>query len=203
MRAKTSILLALILVAAPVAGQAGEIYSWTDQDGVVHLTNKPRKTARQPRAAPAQPQKREVVASASAAPRLTSPRDPKFEEHIEEAAAYYKVPVELVKAIIAAESNYDPIALSHAGAMGLMQLIPGTADEMYVNDPYDPRQNIHGGVRYLRYLANMFNGDLVKVIAAYNAGPDKVIKARGVPRIAETQTYVKRVLKFYYAYKGR
>lgn len=197
----TPLISGLALAAAgalfALSAEAGEVYQWVDEDGVVHITNRPppgklanaKKKASRP-------------AKAKSAPRLTHPRDPKYEEHIEEAAEYYKVPAALVKAVIAAESNFDPGAVSHKGAMGLMQLIAPTAEEMYVTDPYDPRQNIHGGVRYLRYLANLFEGDLVKVIAAYNAGPERVIKAGGVPRIAETEQYVKRVLRFYYAYKG-
>jgi soluble lytic murein transglycosylase-like protein len=86
--------------------------------------------------------------------------------------------------------------------MGLMQLMPKTARSMGVSDPFDARQNILGGARYLRILANRFNGDLVLTVAAYNAGEGAVQKHRGIPPYKETQRYVRRVLKHYYAYRG-
>ena len=103
---------------------------------------------------------------------------------------------------MAAESNFNPRAVSPKGALGLMQLMPDTATEMFVADVFDPRQNILGGVRYLRVLANMFNGDMVQLVAAYNAGPGAVKAAAGIPALAETQEYVKRVLRLYFSYKN-
>ena len=87
--------------------------------------------------------------------------------------------------------------------MGLMQLMPRTAASMGVSDPFDPRQNIFGGARYLRLLANKFNGDLVLTIAAYNAGEGAVTRYRGVPPYAETRRYVQRVLSHYYTFRGQ
>jgi len=92
--------------------------------------------------------------------------------------------------------------VSRAGAMGLMQLMPLTARSMGVFDPFDPRQNILAGARYLRILANRFKGDLVLTVAAYNAGEGAVDKYEGIPPYKETQRYVRRVLKHYYAYRG-
>ncbi len=103
--------------------------------------------------------------------------------------------------MIKIESDYSPRVVSHAGAMGLMQLMPRTAASMGVRDPFDPRQNILGGSRYLRILANMFNGDLVLTIAAYNAGEGAVMRYNGVPPYEETQRYVRRVLDRYYHYQ--
>jgi soluble lytic murein transglycosylase-like protein len=87
--------------------------------------------------------------------------------------------------------------------MGLMQLMPGTAKEMYVSDAWDPPQNIEGGARYLRILANQYNGDMVQTLAAYNAGPEAVRRAGGtVPRIPETQEYVRKVVALYHSFKA-
>jgi soluble lytic murein transglycosylase-like protein len=106
---------------------------------------------------------------------------------------------------MAVESNFDPAAVSGKGATGLMQLMPGTARDMYVLDVYDPGQNIEGGARYLRHLHDQFDNDLVKVLAAYNAGPAAVRRSGGgVPPIRETQDYVRKVLTLYDSYlRGR
>jgi len=102
-----------------------------------------------------------------------------------------------VRAVIWAESAGDAGAISTAGAIGLMQLMPRTAGEMFVEDPVDPAQNIMGGTRYLRWLANQFDGDMILTLAAYNAGPDAVRKYGGVPPFEETRVYVKRVVAYY------
>ncbi len=103
----------------------------------------------------------------------------------------------LVHALITVESNWNTEAVSHRGAIGLMQLMPATANAMGINDPYNPADNIEGGIKYLRYLLDKFGGDITLAIAAYNAGPRRIIKFRGVPPIRETQKYVKRVLAIY------
>lgn len=109
----------------------------------------------------------------------------------------YNLEPSLIKAVITAESNWKPAAVSPKGAIGLMQLMPSTASDMLVNNPYDPEENIEGGAKYLRYLLDIFNGDLTLALAAYNAGPERVKKFRDVPPIPETQQYVKRVLSMY------
>ena len=104
-------------------------------------------------------------------------------------------------AVIAVESGWNPRAVSRAGALGLMQLMPATARDMYVADIFDPAQNIEGGARYLRLLQDRFGGDLEKVLAAYNAGPERVLRHGGaVPPIPETQAYVRKVLALYDTY---
>ena len=124
-----------------------------------------------------------------------------FDELITAAAIRYKMPPNLVRAVMHAESAFDPTAVSGVGASGLMQLMPGTARDMYVKDIFDVKENIEGGVRYLRVLANEFDGDMVKMVAAYNAGPEAVKKYGGVPPFAETQAYVKKVVALYFQYK--
>jgi soluble lytic murein transglycosylase-like protein len=120
---------------------------------------------------------------------------------IREAATLYQIPEELVRAVIKVESDYDPRAVSRVGAQGLMQLMPDTAQRMQVRDILDPRENILGGVRYLRVLANMFNGNLQLTLAGYNAGENAVVKHGGIPPFDETEDYVVKVLAYYRRYR--
>lgn len=124
-----------------------------------------------------------------------------IEDIIRRASELYGIDKNLIKAIIEAESNWDPDAVSEAGAKGLMQLMPKTAEYMGVKDPFDPEDNIFGGTKYLRYLMDLFNENLEFVIAAYNAGPAIVIKLNRVPRIPETRKYIERVFKHYDFYR--
>ncbi len=137
--------------------------------------------------------------SASAGPGIGggAPLPPTaFDDLIQEAAARYRVDPDLVKAVVKAESNFDPTAVSHAGAKGLMQLMDTTAAALGVENVFDPAQNIDAGVRYLAQQLERF-GDVRLALAAYNAGPGAVNRYGGIPPYAETQTYVRRVLDFY------
>lgn len=116
---------------------------------------------------------------------------------IQRLATQYSIDPRLVQAIITVESNFDPYAVSRAGAQGLMQLMPDTAARYRVEDPFDPQANIEGGVRYLRDLFRMFPSDIRHVLAAYNAGEGTVQNYGGIPPYAETQRYVERVLALY------
>jgi soluble lytic murein transglycosylase-like protein len=122
-----------------------------------------------------------------------------FDNLIEQSSARYNVDSDLVRAVIKAESNFNPNAVSHAGAKGLMQLMDGTAAYMGVQNSFDAAQNIEGGVAYLAQQLRYFKGDTTLALAAYNAGPGTVMRYGGVPPIAETQTYVQRVLSYYSA----
>lgn len=120
-----------------------------------------------------------------------------FNQYIETASKTYDIPVALIHAVVRVESNYKPDVVSSAGAQGLMQLMPGTASDMKVTDPFDPEQNIQGGTKYLRRLADHYDGDIIKTLAAYHAGFRAVDKKNGIP-YEQTEKYVKKVLSHYY-----
>jgi len=201
----TALAFALASLAMPMLAPShaqADIYTFTDEDGVVHFTNTPPSRQRGVRVV-----MRTREARAGDAPRAgggardtSSDRYRRYDAYIREAAALYRLPEAFVRAVIRVESDYNIGALSRVGAQGLMQLMPGTAARMGVRDAFDARQNILGGTRYLRVLANGFRGDLILTIAAYNAGEGAVARHRGVPPYAETQRYVQRVLGWYYRY---
>jgi soluble lytic murein transglycosylase-like protein len=119
-----------------------------------------------------------------------------YDDLIIKASEKHKIEPALIKAIIKAESNFNHRAVSPKGARGLMQLMPATASSLQVQDSFHPEKNIEGGVKYLRYLLNYFNGNLPLALAAYNAGENAVIRHRGVPPYRETQVYIQRVLSY-------
>lgn len=190
------IAFAFALVLWPGLAHA-ELYSYTTADGVVHFTN-------------VAPKRIQEVATAKntylwedetgVVQKLHRVDMNVFDPIVFAAATYYALPPALVKAVVAVESGFEPKAVSQAGALGLMQLLPSTARQMYVEDCFDATDNIYGGTRYLRILANRFGGDLRLTLAAYNAGPEVVERVNGVPNIAETQAYVRRVLVLYRHY---
>jgi hypothetical protein len=116
---------------------------------------------------------------------------------VQQAATHSQVDPKLIHAIIQTESEYNPNAVSNKGAMGLMQLIPATAQRFGVENPFDPKQNIEGGVSYLRHLLDLFGGDLTLSLAAYNAGENSVLRSGGVPNFSETKSYVRKVSNLY------
>jgi len=222
MTKKFAYILALFLLAAAPASQAhADIYKYVDEDGVIHFSNVPvdsgakkvikEDTAPEKKApAPspdkvAEPARHKAVPAPQAAPQagpVAAPVDMPsgsvpYADIIKEKCDKYGVDSAVVKAIIKAESNFNPAAVSNKGARGLMQLMPNTAADMAVMNSFDPEQNIEGGVHYLRSLLDMFGGDVELSVAAYNCGQGRVIRSGNcVPEIAETKNYVKKVLKY-------
>ena len=185
----------------PSVGLA-DIYKYVDQYGRVYLTDKPSHSGFK------QLVKTWKGWSESAAARIDfsqlAANRRRFGGNIEAAARDHQLPLALVHAVITAESAYDPNAVSRAGAVGLMQLMPATAERYGVRDRKDPVANIAGGTRYLRDLLGMFNNDVRLAVAAYNAGENAVLSyGRQVPPYAETQAYVKAVLQYYREYERK
>jgi soluble lytic murein transglycosylase-like protein len=176
--------VAVLLLAVPSEAQ---IYTRRNEKGVVEATNVPAAKGYRL----TYPGKGRLIHSTEY--RLRRSYNGEFDQHIAAAASAYNVSLELVRAIIQVESDFDNLARSSKGAMGLMQLMPATAQRFGVSDAWNPRQNIFGGVQYLRFLLDLFGGDIELVAAAYNAGENAVIRYNGVPPYRETQGYVGKV----------
>jgi Transglycosylase SLT domain/Domain of unknown function (DUF4124) len=204
MRRLVPLLRPLPLVAAAAflrADARADIYKYVDSAGVVHFTTT-RPGGGQGHVYIKGNDGRRGVAGLAVPPSDHDvARFSRYDEHIRQAATLYQIPEQLVRAVIKVESDYDPRAVSVSGARGLMQLMPDTADRLQVRDIDDPRENIFGGVRFLRILANSFNGDLELTVAAYNAGEGEVMRSGGIPAIPETRDYVVKVTRFYRRYR--
>lgn len=168
------------------------MYSFVDKAGVVHFSNVPTDSRYIPL--------RGFRFRGAKASRIINPK--KYEPHIKRVAGQFGIDPLLIRAVIKAESNFDYLAVSPKGAQGLMQLMPGTARDMRVANPFDPQQNITGGTKYLRKMLDVFNDDLPLALAAYNAGPEHVKKYGSIPKFPETVKYVKRVLRNYKRYQA-
>ena len=205
MSSRKACLLVLCLVAVGYCAPAGaDIYKYTDPSGVIYFTNRPRPSKRWKRILKSSSKQAPGTSASSGRPRASlAVRYKRYAKHIVQAAALYHIPIPLVQAVITVESGYTPRAVSSAGARGMMQLMPSVARGMGVTDPFDPRQNIFGGTRLLRILANRFDGDLVLCLAAYHAGSGAVKKYGGIPPYQSTQQYVRAVLSHYYRLKRR
>ncbi len=200
---KASIMIALficILLLADLA--AAGIYRYEDENGVIHFSNCPRDPKFKLYI-------RESNEDVGAEPGESPPSmnmvnivDSKnFDFLISELARKYEIDFALVKAMIRAESGFNPYAVSRKGARGLMQLMPETALRMNVSNCFNPKENIEGGVRYLKYLLSLFNNDLRLSLAAYNAGENIVSQLGTIPPYRETVDYVRKVLSFYQTYR--
>ena len=179
----TLILGALWLSLSPQSLQA-EIYQYIDANGTISLTNVPtdlryRRVSNQPN------QLHPTLSERELGPMISR------------SSQQHRLHPALIRAVIKAESDFDPLAVSRAGAIGLMQLMPQTAVRLNVRDLYDPEDNIGGGTKYLRQLLDRFSGNLPLALAAYNAGEHVVDRYRGLPPIDETRQYVRKVIRYY------
>jgi soluble lytic murein transglycosylase-like protein len=199
MRAKTVAAMTLLLFLSPAVH--ADIYKYTDENGVICFTDAPfgKKTEKvaKEKTSDLSIDNRVSRTSAKRLRASTSAGLVDYAAYVRQAASKYEIEPELIRAVIKAESNGDHRAVSPKGAMGLMQLMPQTANDMNVSNPFNPEENIEGGTRYLRYLLEKFNGDITLALAAYNAGPQTVEKYGNVPPISETVQYVKKVFAFY------
>jgi len=177
--------LGVFMLHALAVPAGADIYKYVDANGVVHFTNTPTSG------------QYNLYLKERSAGRSTGG----FREIISRCASAYRLEEALVRAVIKAESDYNPRAVSTKGAQGLMQLMPETARLMNVRDPWDAEENVRGGSRYLRLMLDQFNGNLDLAIAAYNAGPNAVRRHNGIPPYAETRTYVDRVKRYLRHYR--
>ena len=194
------------LAAVPAPARA-DVYA-SEQDGVLHITSERPKQAKvlfhlrdkgRKGAAPAGGGST-LSRRSGGSSRATVQTPADLAPLVGKAAEYYQLPEALIWAVMKIESGFYPRAVSSVGAMGLMQLMPATAQEMGVSDPFDPTQSVFGGARYLRLLANRFSGDLVLTLSGYHAGGGAVDKVGGIP-YTQTAEYVRMVLNAYYAYQ--
>jgi soluble lytic murein transglycosylase-like protein len=182
-----ALLVTMVAAATPLSAEA-DVFTRRNASGVIEATNLPDREGFK-------------LAYRSKGPVTHSPgfraspsNNRAYDAYIHEAAAFHGVDVALVRAVIQVESEFDPRAVSRAGARGLMQIMPSTAVRLGVLDSFDPRQNIFGGVRYLRILLDMFRGDVSLAVAGYNAGEHAVQRHNGIPPYRETQGYVRKIL---------
>jgi Soluble lytic murein transglycosylase and related regulatory proteins (some contain LysM/invasin domains) len=191
------LLLSLFTAFGPAAAMA-DIYAFRGDGGVVYYTNVPgegRFKVRLP--LKGEKEKARAKKEQKTVQAVSAPQKLTYESAIATAGELFAIDPDLIRAVIKAESNFNPLAVSHKGAAGLMQLMPGTAEELGVADPFDPVENIHGGTKYLSQLLDALNGSLPLALAAYNAGPLRVIGTNRIPPIPETRDYVARVLRYY------
>ena len=172
----------ILLTALPLYA---DIYMYVDKEGNYYFTD-----------TPASSQYRLFFKEKRRNPRVSYSTN-RYDKHIREASKMYGIPFSLLKAMMKAESDFNPRAVSRKGAKGLMQIMPENFRALQITNPFDPRENIMGGARYMKQLLNRFNGELRLAIAAYNVGPDNVSNARGIPRIKETENYVRKVMRYY------
>ncbi len=181
----------LILLFAAGLPVHADIYRYIDENGVMHFTNTPTSSTQQFKL---------FLREKKNVTHRDSTKE--YDDIISKASRQYGVSFPLLKAIIKAESGFDPRAVSKKGAKGLMQIMPENFKPLGIKDPFDPSQNIHAGAHYFKQMYDRFNGKLALSLAAYNAGPAAVDRYKTIPPYEETEEYVRRVLEFYYNYKN-
>ncbi len=187
-RPEFSLILAFIFLTRFTGPVRGDIYSYRDGSGVIYLANRPDigisilKNG-----------SNKILRSSSGRHSVSVRPTSRYDSLIREASNRYGVGFELIKAVIHAESAFDPFAVSRKGARGLMQLMPESAKDLGVRNAFDPRENVLGGTRYLREMLERYNHDLKLSLAAYNAGPTTVDRIGGVPPYSETRNYIRQV----------
>lgn len=198
--ASQTILLAALLMFVLPHSACADIYWFTDENGVTHFSNVPTDKRYVPFMADGSAGR---ASGPKPGPSPVPRQKEKYSSLIEEIARIYALESALIHAVVSVESAYDATAVSRKGAAGLMQLMPETARRYGVIDRFDPKQNLHGGARYLSDLLRMFNGDLNLSLAAYNSGENNVIKhGNRIPPFPETRHYVPRVLDYYRKYQA-
>lgn len=188
---RLSVVLFVLLCVTSTA--SSDVYKYVDENGVICYTDAPfgKKIQR------GSENKKNAVSSPANAPSGKNFLLTDYNHYVQLAAQKYEIEPELIHAVIRTESNGNHRAVSKKGAMGLMQLMPGTANDLKVMNPFNPEENIDGGTRYLKYLLEKFNGNLTLALAAYNSGPTNVEKYGNVPPFAETKQYVNKVYALY------
>ena len=180
-------LISILFVAVP--SLYADIYVYVDSEGVLHFTNVPTSS------------NYKIYIREKPDRSLNSDVTRRYDQIITEAAERHGVSFSLLKAMIKIESDFNPRAISRAGAMGLMQIMPENIKRLKIKDPFDPRENIMGGTRYLKQMIDRFNGKLPLALAAYNAGPNTVERYQRIPPFTETEDYVEAVMKYYSIFK--
>ena len=193
------ICFALAFIFLGYGSSSAQIYLCRDSSGKVNFTNvrnSPNCTAYKIKKKAKERRKQPAISS------VGRPDRSRYDRDIKRIARRYRIDPPLIKAIIHVESDFNYRAVSRQGAQGLMQLMPATAKELRVSDPFNPKENIDGGTRYFRQMLDSFGDNLILSLAAYNAGPGRVARTGGVPQIKETRRYVNKVLKRYKVYKA-
>jgi len=184
--------LMLVVLLGAVLPVRAHIYRYIDENGVMHFTNTPTSSIQKYRIY--LKEKPRVIQRYSSSE--------KYDDLISDASERHGVSFPLLKAIIKAESDFDPHVVSKKGATGLMQIMPENFKPLGIRDPFDPWQNINAGARYFKQMYDRFKGRLALSLAAYNAGPSAVDYYKTIPPYEETEEYVRRVMKYYYNYKN-
>jgi hypothetical protein len=195
---KISVFIFIFSLVFSIAESSADIYKYEDDEGVLHFTDAP--TDRRFKIFMRDIKKdRQLRTNFRLSGCVGNPAE--FDPIINSCALEYGVDKSLVKAVIHAESGYDPNAISSKGASGLMQLMPKTAKSLNVANSFDPKDNIRGGVKYLKFLLDTFKGDVPLALAAYNAGLSRVAQYGGIPPFMETRNYVDKVLQYRKTYQ--